>query len=262
MPPWLLFSLAALSLLSLVRFRALAASLQENSNEKIETDCYGSPDFLFGGALVAFFLSVIWASTTKEPQPLSAQALLTGSAFYLALVILIAGFLVFRNINPIKIFGLAPANPTKKIAFGLVWLATAYPLILSAQFLSYKLFPADAQPQPIVSFLVENPDWKNRLSVMALALFAAPLTEETIFRGYLYGIFKKIGGRTPALLASSLLFAAIHLHLPSFPGLFLLGFCLALLYEKTKSLWVPFAMHSLFNAVSVYLAIFWPELMQ
>lgn len=262
MPIWASVSLLFLSLLCLWLFLRLAISLRKENPDGIPTSSYTTPDFLFGGSLVAFFLLTIWTASGSAPPPVTLQALFTGASFYLALVTLIAGFLIFRNINPAEMFGLSPPHLTKKITTGFLWLAIAYPPILLAQLASYNLFPGDPQPQEVVKFLLQNPTWQSRSAVIGLALFAAPLAEETIFRGYLYGILRKLGGRFAALSISSLLFAAIHLHLPSFAGLFLLGLSLALLYEKTRSLWVPFAMHALFNGISVCLAIFWPDLMQ
>jgi membrane protease YdiL (CAAX protease family) len=53
----------------------------------------------------------------------------------------------------------------------------------------------------------------------------------------------------------SLLFAAIHFHLPSLIPLLIIasGFSLAYLY--TKSLWVPIIMHGLFNGVNLALLL-------
>ena len=83
------------------------------------------------------------------------------------------------------------------------------------------------------------------------AVLFAPVQEELIFRGYLYGLARRHLGVGAGLVVSSALFAGIHLHLPSFAGLFMLAVCLALAYEWTGSILVPMAMHALFNLLSV-----------
>jgi membrane protease YdiL (CAAX protease family) len=93
-----------------------------------------------------------------------------------------------------------------------------------------------------------------------MAVIVAPVAEEMIFRGYFYGVIRRYGGRIPAILISSLLFAAIHVHLPSFPGLFLLAVTLCFLYERTGSLWSNITMHAAFNASTIITLIFWPAL--
>jgi membrane protease YdiL (CAAX protease family) len=55
-----------------------------------------------------------------------------------------------------------------------------------------------------------------------------------------------------SILITSLLFAAVH---PawSFPIIFLLALALGYAYERTGNLWVPIAMHSMFNTISTFL---------
>jgi membrane protease YdiL (CAAX protease family) len=91
-------------------------------------------------------------------------------------------------------------------------------------------------------------------------VIVAPVAEEIIFRGYFYGVIRRFGGRIPAILTSSLLFAAIHVHLPSMLGLGLLAVILCLLYERTGSLWATMTMHAAFNATTIAALIFFPEL--
>jgi membrane protease YdiL (CAAX protease family) len=94
---------------------------------------------------------------------------------------------------------------------------------------------------------------------LLLALIVAPLAEEFVFRGYLYGVVRKWGGRGCAIGTTSLLFAAIHLHLPSMAALFFLGVVLALIYELTRRLWIPCVLHAIFNGISAGVVLFWPE---
>ncbi len=54
---------------------------------------------------------------------------------------------------------------------------------------------------------------KNRNSailLMAMAVFIAPLVEETVFRGYLYPLFAKSFGIVPGILLTGVLFGLMH----------------------------------------------------
>ena len=57
-----------------------------------------------------------------------------------------------------------------------------------------------------------------------------------------FGVTPGDGGRC---LISASVFAAIHAHIPSLAGLFVLAVALTLVYEGAGSLWAPILMHSL-----------------
>ena len=123
-----------------------------------------------------------------------------------------------------------------------------------------QCFGTGDDSQLIVRYFLEHPDLRHRGAVILMAVIVAPVAEEVIFRGYFYGVIRRYGGRIPAILTSSLLFAAIHAHLPSVPGLILLATILCLLYERTGSLWGPITMHAAFNASTIVSLMLWPEM--
>lgn len=83
------------------------------------------------------------------------------------------------------------------------------------------------------------------------AVIVAPLCEEVVFRGYLYGVAKRYCGPFAAALGSALIFSAAHASLVALLPLALFGLLLAWLYERTGSLWAPVAAHACFNAGTV-----------
>jgi ABC-2 type transport system permease protein len=86
-----------------------------------------------------------------------------------------------------------------------------------------------------------------------LAIFVAPIFEEFIFRGVLFGGFRRSFGALPAAVSSALVFAIVHPAIASAP-VFLLGFVAALVYERARSLVAPMAAHMTYNAIVVGLA--------
>jgi membrane protease YdiL (CAAX protease family) len=100
---------------------------------------------------------------------------------------------------------------------------------------------------------------EQRILIIVLAVSLAPLAEEFIFRFFMYGVMRRYFGRVLGIVASALLFAAVHAHWPSFAPLFVLGSCFAIAYEWSGSILVPMIMHALFNAITLT-ALAFPEL--
>lgn len=79
----------------------------------------------------------------------------------------------------------------------------------------------------------------------------APLFEELVFRGFLFGGLLRLFSPTAAALGSAAFFGALHLQPFAFPVLFLLGALLATLYYRTGSLWPAILMHQAINSVAL-----------
>jgi membrane protease YdiL (CAAX protease family) len=80
-----------------------------------------------------------------------------------------------------------------------------------------------------------------------LSVLAAPVFEEFIFRGQVFGGMRRSLSAAPAMAASATLFAVIHPALAMLP-VFVLGLCTAYAAERSKSLLAPIVAHALYNA--------------
>ena len=89
--------------------------------------------------------------------------------------------------------------------------------------------------------------------LLLLGAVAAPVAEEFLFRGLLYGYLRARTGVAVAAVASALLFAVMHLIVPLIPSLFIVGIVLAVVTERYKSLYPAIALHSFFNATQILL---------
>jgi membrane protease YdiL (CAAX protease family) len=88
-----------------------------------------------------------------------------------------------------------------------------------------------------------------RIAAILSAVIAAPMAEETAFRGLLQPIIRRLTGRpSVAVILTAAMFAAIHQPWTITPSIFVLAVGLGLAYEKTRNLWAVIAMHALFNA--------------
>jgi membrane protease YdiL (CAAX protease family) len=165
---------------------------------------------------------------------------------------------VLRGMHTSALFGFDRIGFRKVFFLGLGLLFAALPLILASSSLTNDFLRLDPQQdsQPIMQLFEHASDPSKRVPLIILAVAIAPISEEFVFRGFLYGVLKRFAGALPALFFSALLFALIHMHMPSLLPLFLLGAVLTLAYEFSGSLLVPMAMHAFFNTLTLVQVFF------
>lgn len=86
-----------------------------------------------------------------------------------------------------------------------------------------------------------------------MASVLAPLVEETLFRGIIFGSLQTYFGKWTAAIISAILFSGLHLQAYGFFPRFVLGLVLAHLYETNRSLYPSMAFHSLNNLIAATL---------
>lgn len=105
---------------------------------------------------------------------------------------------------------------------------------------------AGASPPPLTG--------AEGLAFAALAVIAAPIVEEILFRGVLYGALRRSLPRVGAVLASALLFAVIHPMIGT-PPVFLLGVLAAFARERSGRLTTAMLVHAAYNGTLVALPL-------
>lgn len=187
-----------------------------------------------------------------------------------------AGGLILSILSQLMILAMVLATmiPRCRLAefFGLRWSSWPWVVLIAPvtvvgvwiligllEVTGYSEWMADwfdgPQLQDSVALLRETVD-PAVLALMAVAaVLVAPVCEECVFRGYIYPVIKKFGGPGTAAVASSLLFAAAHNHVPTLVPLFMLGLVLVWVYEVTGSIWAPVAVHLCFNGLTVGLTL-------
>jgi membrane protease YdiL (CAAX protease family) len=90
------------------------------------------------------------------------------------------------------------------------------------------------------------------VQVLLIAV-AAPICEETCFRGFLFGGLRERLPRLAAALISALVFGGLHATtgVSAVPPLVFFGFVLALLYERAGSIVPGILLHMLNNSVAL-----------
>lgn len=96
------------------------------------------------------------------------------------------------------------------------------------------------------------PQRSVKISVLIVAVLAAPLVEELLFRGLIQTLIRSYIGRPwLSVILTSILFAMVHEDLAHWPALFALSMAIGYAYEKSGSLWQPLFIHAMFNGMSV-----------
>lgn len=88
---------------------------------------------------------------------------------------------------------------------------------------------------------------------VVLAGVMAPMIEETLFRGIIFGSLQSYFGKWTAAVLSAALFSGLHFQAIGFIPRFVLGIILAHLYSENHSLYPSMAFHSLNNVVATLL---------
>lgn len=235
---------------------------------KVPSHLFRVPDLAMGAVLLAFpgAAFFVHAAPTELPKEIkidltTAVASMVPPMVMLFLVLIMATWVIRRS--PDEVFGLRRVGFWKGFGLILVWgipavfLVNFFGMALQQYWIEPQFGGLDAQDP--VKMLIKEKDPLIRFFFAFAACVVAPVAEETLFRGYLYGVMKRYAGRFFATVAISMLFAVVHLKLPALAPLALLAVILTLAYEQSGSLWVPIGIHALFNTATVVAIFFFPE---
>jgi membrane protease YdiL (CAAX protease family) len=216
---------------------------------------------------LTFFCSFFLGSFVVQMFPVSEEKCL--NAFFwinflasvLQIVILVPFFLY---VTDRQIFFLS----LRKIGQVALLFLLFFPLnAVVMQLLTYAMnhmFWIKTEPQSVLFFLQSARNIPFLIPILFIYIgFIAPLIEEILFRGFLFGWMNRFFGFSISAAFSSLIFSLAHINLkillaqlPLFFGLFGISFMLCVLYSKFRSLLAPVLFHTLFNLTSLSLLFF------
>jgi len=253
----------ALSLFGYRLLRQMRPEVSWNQEGSVLSRPYGAVDLLvLAGIGLVFILSMQpqKAEGAAAAAAVSDGTLIVGMIFNL---IVCAGLLLYlfqmRGLNPAELFGLQQVH-WRSLAmtvgiFSLIILLTINLVSAATQTWLQGFWP-DMEPQETVKAFQESDGIGFKFLVVLMAVVIAPLAEETMFRGFVYGVLKRYTDAPFAALASSLMFAIIHLHVGSLMPLWMLAVLFCLAYEITGCLLAPMILHAIFNGVSILAMLF------
>lgn len=185
----------------------------------------------------------------------------------------LCGYLVGLTVAGIMVWLLSASSPQsglsvgiKGVLLGIPCFILAWPVVNAAGIGAVWVHERVVGPLPsqlahqTLSRIVDHRDNPWAWVMAALAVVAAPVLEEVIYRGLVQSAFIRLFGRPwPAILLSSALFAAVHVasSIPWYAivAIFVLGLGAGIAFERTRRLGVPIVMHILFNGANVAIAL-------
>jgi len=219
---------------------------------------------MVGGAFVSL-LKPEWRGVHETTQ---ATAVVMGLQYAFAIVI--AVLLARLVATSAKSSGLA--FTARSLPWGLVGGVLAWPAVIAASlgFVAVHRHLGYAQPDVLGHDTLRqisenrNDPWAWGLAFMAIV--AAPIVEEIVYRGFLQSaLLKMFGSPWVAIILTSTAFGAVHMvgaqsvQWYSAATVGVLGLCCGIAFEHRKEIGVPIMMHVLFNLTNVVLALLIPR---
>jgi membrane protease YdiL (CAAX protease family) len=159
-----------------------------------------------------------------------------------ALVFLLARLVYWRSKTAgVPVLRHGPLAPALRLGLGAGGVAALFGLLYQVLLRQMHWVP----DQVSAAGAHIGPAW-----LLLLAVVAAPLCEEFIFRGLVFGGLRRSMAFLPAALLSAALFAIMHPPLAIVP-VFVLGACAAFAHERGRGLLAPMLVHGLYNAAVV-----------
>jgi len=215
-------------------------------------------------ALLLLLLSSAFVDPEKahaaagKPPSMSVETLLVGSVMMLLMACAVLAYLaLLRGLNPAELFGMRQMT----VGWAFLWalgalLVTCILLISAKKFVEEVMFHGsfpDNSAQETVEAFEHSAGWGFKILMGITAVVVAPVVEETLFRGFIYAVTKRVTDRWFSACFTSLMFALVHHHVGSIVPLFVLAIGFTVAYEITGCLLVPIFMHAMFNGLNIAL---------
>lgn len=147
------------------------------------------------------------------------------------------------------LFALPPRWTLRSIAYGVLVVV----LVAMATAILRLFFPDWIELPGAQEYGVDKASPARFASVLLAGAYVAPLGEELVFRGLLFGwLYRKTGFATAAVLSSAA-FGAVHLGGTLYQAIVaaFYGVVLCRLYVAAGSLWAPVFAHRTVNAIGL-----------
>ena len=153
-------------------------------------------------------------------------------------------------------FGLTGRGGGRSLLLGAVFFLAVMPFFWfysTLYELGLRWLGVEPSLQEVAVAITSDQPLGIRLYLLGVAVVVAPCFEELLFRGILLPAVAKRMGVGWAIMLVSLLFALVHMHVPSLLPLFVVATAFSLAYLYSGNLLVPMVMHGLFNAFNLAL---------
>lgn len=207
-------------------------------------------------ALIMALMNPVFKTLAQWQVQLLSNIIMTVGALGAAAGFGILGW--FTYARRLKGLGLGLGHLRRDFWQAAVTLFTVMPVILALivgiQYIGQQTQGPEYQIEKHeeLKILTDNPQVSLKISVAVVAVLAAPLVEELLFRGLIQTLIRSyVGGPWISIFLTSIFFAIIHDKMTHWPALFVLSVAMGYVYEKSGSLWQSIFIHALFNGMSV-----------
>ena len=198
-------------------------------------------------ALVVF--GVGYGAVASDPFSVLGLAVVVGG---IGAIVVLTAWAIGPLRHGVSIASLGLVEPASRSTRNLFLL----PLAVLGGSLAFSYFYAavlslvgwDFPPNLLEEIQLEGPAAIGGLAFVVVLW--GPLAEEVFFRGFVFaGLMGRLG-YVRALIITSLLFSLFHVEPKLIVPIFVTGMLLAWVYHRTGSLWSPFLVHALQNALA------------
>ncbi len=203
--------------------------------------------FFMGQIFVPLVLSLL-----PIPRPVGDVRL---QAFYVLVSYLLVAsgallvlYLSLKRFFPLPEFWFRFRFQDKWFLWGLGGYCAALPIVVVVSLINQQLWQGQGGSNPLLQLALESQDGVALGIFFSTAAIAAPFFEEILFRGFLLPSLTRYLPVWGSILISSLLFAIAHLSLSEILPLTALGIVLGVVYTRSRNLFAPILLHSLWNS--------------
>jgi uncharacterized protein len=173
---------------------------------------------------------------------------LSTNVLFLAMCAFIFLLVTLGGGHPLRALGLWEPRPVSRALAGVVAFLTALPLIALAAIVM-RLFWLSLGRTPRLQAVLEAASRMPTTAYIVVVfggVVVASVTEEILFRGFLYATLRRYAGAFGSIVVSGAVFATLHEPMAFLP-IFVIGCLLAWLYERTGTLLAPIGAHAANN---------------
>ncbi|NDJ23874.1 CPBP family intramembrane metalloprotease [Nostoc sp. B(2019)] len=203
--------------------------------------------FLMGQLFVPLVLSLI-------PIPRPVTNVRVQAVYVLVSYLLVASgallvlYFSIKRFFPLPEFWFRFRFQGKWFLWGLGGYCAALPIVVVVSLINQQLWQGQGGSNPLLQLALESRDSVALGIFFFTAAIAAPFFEELLFRGFLLPSLTRYLPVWGSIIVSSLLFAIAHLSLSEILPLTALGIVLGIVYTRSRNLFAPMLLHSLWNS--------------
>ncbi|MDB5075288.1 MAG: abortive infection protein [Chloroflexi bacterium] len=206
--------------------------------------------FLAAALITTLGIFELQAGDLQSSGPRAAISTLVSTGFFLFLLWMIYVLVVKRYRCSLRSLGLRSVSWQWLAAVPFVFALLTFSYVIMLRVMVGIFGPTVHWPKPLTSTTVAatHQPWLEALVILT-GVVLTPLAEELLFRGVLYQALRRTMPIGSAALISALIFSGMHLSIVLFVPLALMGFVLAVMFERSGSLVPTILVHACNNGI-------------